>query len=1243
MESGIGRAGELRNRAPSACDLPLRPCPLLLTPLLPPAGISAAMLSCGRGGDKKQRQRTTTSVRSYRPASDNDPGASQQLPTVPTPRANSPQSAAAASGMVASRAPPEKEAVRSLWSRQHLSSTWGEDKAFYCGMRGRVTQLDRIGNQVEIEFASEGDQQPVRRLVYPIDAVGIPVQGESAQPLQSGDKLLELGDDLVVQQIVEVRDDVDFVQQCFTGHNIPFAEEFGTDMQAFVQCGGSIGVALLLGWVADIAGSWVHCVSLLACMVLAYNAIYQERICGRKIELLSERRCQQQRERDAPEEETVEWVNGVLWKAWSPMQKTIATHLHKNLQYTLDEYVTEPYVSEIEIGMVNLGHQPPIVRTASFADSDVYGEFKINSKVMLIAPEARVAARVVLSFRGVKLEVPIQLHDVVAGCDVQLILRGSDTQGLTMVGVMLNDRLELDYRLTLFNGLELTAFPMVLRYVNHAINDSVWWMRKPNKLDIPWIPGAEFDKELSRSKRNIGQLEIHVVEAIGASSESKPEPYVKVSLFQRGSEQPARYQYQTKPASNKLQRPMWAHENWTYLHADEVQNGFLLFQVYSSELPFDVLIGCAEVNLHTLLSDPRHLGKVDEWLVLTKQEGSPGRSSPRSPRSPVTSESFLAAEADDGIRSHDEDQSRLHVQIRFHRKLQQKTASMGIDAQVIQKGEVETGVLEVKVLQCKRLVATSGSKDDPCVEIQIGGERERTPKIKAHCFPTWTQDNRFEFSVKDLSKLVIINVLDAAKKKCIGCLLNKSPQDRDDFPTVPQFLDMVGLLQDGQVKLMDTANKWLPLCDAQSGKPTSQELRVEVAFRACKTFSPASDTVLVGKIPKRWTVGDRFNPEVVIKQALDKSVGAVHSSYKVLGVYVCRDSGKRKPEPETEPEPELQPESEAWYDDGSMRAAMAPRELSDVSTEVTWALVVFSNNESASAALDLATVTATASVPRATQDEVVDLEIRRAMPRDPKIFEKLSINTTVFDRYWRRYIREHRREGILVIRLNRCTDLLAADSNGFSDPYVVLRLGNSGLLKSSVCSKTLNPCWKENFVFNLQAPSRHDQENLTLYLEVFDHDRLHKDTPLGMLSVNLLDVFSEGWQLTSRKWYDLQDVSGSPDGDTPDIRLFPKKNGTIELNFRFVRDVKKMDVKDLSETAAHAHRILSTAQPADKFWIRFNSHNIASKSGKGRRRVRFIRLGPTLTGKIGLYAQDLNDNETQKVFDLERIIDIEPC
>ena len=94
-------------------------------------------------------------------------------------------------------------------------------------------------------------------------------------------------------------------------------------------------------------------------------------------------------------------------------------------------------------------------------------------------------------------------------------------------------------------------------------------------------------------------------------------------------------------------------------------------------------------------------------------------------------------------------------------------------------------------------------------------------------------------------------------------------------------------------------------------------------------------------------------------------------------------------------------------------------------------------------------------------------------------------------------------EGSLRIELQRATNLKSADSNGLSDPYVVLSfLGKK--FKSKVVPKSLNPHWNESFpLFNGTLGELTSKPCL---LEVFDRDRFTRDESLGKAPVDLTHV-----------------------------------------------------------------------------------------------------------------------------------------
>lgn len=123
----------------------------------------------------------------------------------------------------------------------------------------------------------------------------------------------------------------------------------------------------------------------------------------------------------------------------------------------------------------------------------------------------------------------------------------------------------------------------------------------------------------------------------------------------------------------------------------------------------------------------------------------------------------------------------------------------------------------------------------------------------------------------------------------------------------------------------------------------------------------------------------------------------------------------------------------------------------------------------------------------------------------------------------------------LYVKVVEAKDLLAADSNGFSDPYVKLSLGNTKA-RTSVVHKSLNPCWNEDFFFNVTDL---DEE---LKLTVWDEDRFTDDF-LGQARIKVSDVLDSDKQSISHTSFRLQKRSEKSKGDVTgeiflDLALF---------------------------------------------------------------------------------------------------------
>lgn len=332
-----------------------------------------------------------------------------------------------------------RQSVVPAWTRQKLSSEWSEEKGTFVGVVGVVVSIDAIGNQVELSF---GEAHLLRKLIYPVAALGLRKKSALDRPLEDATILIGLGlDGPGVKEWcekpendweVQVRDDPKLVEDCFAQQNMPFVEVFGTDLHAVTTCGVAFFTSWALGFVVETLGlGWmIHLLLALPVWVyVAYNAIFLERQRVSRIEGLSERKAKDRRNRTStliPDDENVEWLNAVLRKVWGPLEPGVSKSVHDSIQCTLDEMVMEPYLSEIRLADFALGQNPPAVQLASYEDSDVYGEFKINLELEMVAPEIKVDARAVVCIGGLELQVPVKVSDVMVELDLQLIVRMSE-------------------------------------------------------------------------------------------------------------------------------------------------------------------------------------------------------------------------------------------------------------------------------------------------------------------------------------------------------------------------------------------------------------------------------------------------------------------------------------------------------------------------------------------------------------------------------------------------------------------------------------------------------------------------------------------------------------------------------------------------------------------------------------------------------------------------------------------------
>ena len=128
--------------------------------------------------------------------------------------------------------------------------------------------------------------------------------------------------------------------------------------------------------------------------------------------------------------------------------------------------------------------------------------------------------------------------------------------------------------------------------------------------------------------------------------------------------------------------------------------------------------------------------------------------------------------------------------------------------------------------------------------------------------------------------------------------------------------------------------------------------------------------------------------------------------------------------------------------------------------------------------------------------------------------------------------------------------LIAADSNGTSDPFVTLSLGNK-TLKTSIRMATINGIWNETLVFENVLLDIKDSSTWPIFLlTVIDYNRITSNVPIGYNYVMLCDA---AYSLNSKdlvrpKWHDLY------------LPKSNKKQGQIMLAF-YLFDESHLDLE----------------------------------------------------------------------------------
>eukprot|EP01123_Difflugia_compressa_P004218 TRINITY_DN1557_c1_g2_i1.p1 TRINITY_DN1557_c1_g2~~TRINITY_DN1557_c1_g2_i1.p1 ORF type:complete len:150 (-),score=41.20 TRINITY_DN1557_c1_g2_i1:252-701(-) len=141
-----------------------------------------------------------------------------------------------------------------------------------------------------------------------------------------------------------------------------------------------------------------------------------------------------------------------------------------------------------------------------------------------------------------------------------------------------------------------------------------------------------------------------------------------------------------------------------------------------------------------------------------------------------------------------------------------------------------------------------------------------------------------------------------------------------------------------------------------------------------------------------------------------------------------------------------------------------------------------------------------------------------------------------------------RKQTYFVLSIIEAKGLRAADSNGKSDPFVVVRINGQKAHKTNVISKNLNPVWQEKlYVGTLKkgasVPLTPDlMKDMLIVVSVWDHDAVTIGTPdfLGVCTLKGDEV-----QAGFDKWIKLNEDA--------DYKTKTPVTGEIHLRAKFVQ------------------------------------------------------------------------------------------
>lgn len=249
----------------------------------------------------------------------------------------------------------------------------------------------------------------------------------------------------------------------------------------------------------------------------------------------------------------------------------------------------------------------------------------------------------------------------------------------------------------------------------------------------------------------------------------------------------------------------------------------------------------------------------------------------------------------------------------------------------------------------------------------------------------------------------------------------------------------------------------------------------------------------------------------------------------------------------------------------------------------------------------------------------------------------------------KRAMADHARPPALVLRANviKGRNLAAKDRSGFSDPYLVVTLGDATETTPTI-NKSLNPEWNTT----LELPIV-DEQSLLLEVYCWDKDRFGKDY-MGQFDVILEDQFLNGQTQQDPQWFPLRSK-----------RTGKKKSvvsGEIQIQFSLLDPVNLTATPNqiLAKFLAIAGQTPSPDEEDEELLLRGDSNATdndededssddigdeskkAEKREKRRRRLRLAKLRRKAKQRSGYEYSSNGDVAGVLFLEIQRITDLPP-